>query len=101
MGYSWPGNVRELENAIEHAIVLGLTEEILAEDLPSIILEEQSAKLAGAKYHDVLNQSKKDLLVTALREAKGSYPEAARTLGIHPKYLHRLARNLNLKSDPL
>ncbi|MGF7180154.1 sigma 54-interacting transcriptional regulator [Tunturiibacter psychrotolerans] len=101
MGYSWPGNVRELENAIEHAIVLGLTEEILAEDLPTIILEEQSAKLAGAKYHDVLNQSKKELLATALRDAKGSYPEAARTLGIHPKYLHRLARNLNLKSDPL
>jgi len=25
MKYSWPGNVRELENAIEHAIVLGLT----------------------------------------------------------------------------
>jgi transcriptional regulator with GAF, ATPase, and Fis domain len=101
MGYTWPGNVRELENAIEHAIVLGLTEEILAEDLPTIILEEQSAKLVGARYHDVLNQSKKDLLATALRDAKGSYPEAARTLGIHPKYLHRLARNLNLKSDPL
>src|SRR5207244_2277560 len=29
MQYSWPGNVRELENAIEHAIVMGLTEEIL------------------------------------------------------------------------
>ena len=99
MGYSWPGNVRELENAIEHAIVLGLTDEILAEDLPNVILEEQSSKLAGAKYHDVLNQSKKDLLVNALREAKGNYPEAARSLGIHPKYLHRLARNLNLKSD--
>ena len=34
MQYSWPGNVRELENAIEHAIVLGLTDEILPEDLP-------------------------------------------------------------------
>ena len=42
MGYSWPGNVRELENAIEHAIVLGLTEEILPEDLPNGLLEEQS-----------------------------------------------------------
>ncbi len=59
MSYSWPGNIRELENAIEHAIVLGLTEEILPEDLPNGILEEQSAELAGAKYHDVLNQSKK------------------------------------------
>jgi two-component system, NtrC family, response regulator HydG len=100
LGYSWPGNVRELENAIEHAIVLGLTEEILAEDLPNVILEQQSAKLVGAKYHDVLNESKKELILNALRDSKGSYPEAARTLGIHPKYLHRLARNLNLKSDP-
>jgi two-component system, NtrC family, response regulator HydG len=99
MGYSWPGNVRELENAIEHAIVLGLTEEILREDLPTGILEEQSAKLEGARYHGVLNQSKKDLILSALQESKGSYPEAARLLGIHPKYLHRLARNLNLKSD--
>jgi two-component system, NtrC family, response regulator HydG len=100
MGYSWPGNVRELENAIEHAIVLGLTEEILREDLPSGILEEQSAKLEGARYHDVLNHSKKEVIISALQESKGSYPEAARLLGIHPKYLHRLARNLNLKSGP-
>jgi transcriptional regulator with GAF, ATPase, and Fis domain len=100
MGYSWPGNVRELENAIEHAIVLGLTEEILREDLPTGILEEQSAKLEGARYHDVLNQSKKELILATLQEAKGSYPEAARLLGVHPKYLHRLARNLNLKSGP-
>jgi transcriptional regulator with GAF, ATPase, and Fis domain len=101
MGYSWPGNVRELENAIEHAIVLGLTEEILPEDLPNGILEEQSAGLAGARYHDTLNQSKKELILSALREAQGSYPDAARILGVHPKYLHRLARNLNLKSDPI
>jgi transcriptional regulator with GAF, ATPase, and Fis domain len=101
LGYSWPGNVRELENAIEHAIVLGLTEEILPEDLPEGVLEEQSAGLAGARYYDTLNQSKKELILSALREAKGSYPEAARILGVHPKYLHRLARNLNLKSDPV
>jgi Nif-specific regulatory protein len=99
LNYSWPGNVRELENAIEHAIVLGLTEEILPEDLPNGILEEQSAELTDARYHDVLNQSKKEMIANALREAKGSYPEAARLLGIHPKYLHRLARNLGLKSE--
>jgi transcriptional regulator with GAF, ATPase, and Fis domain len=98
MNYSWPGNVRELENAIEHAIVLGLTEEILPEDLPTAILEEQSGAVEGARYHAVLNHAKKDLILTALREASGSYPEAARLLGIHPKYLHRLVRNLNLKS---
>ena len=36
--YSWPGNVRELENAIEHAIVMGLTEEILPDDLARCVV---------------------------------------------------------------
>jgi len=97
MNYSWPGNVRELENAIEHAIVLGLTEEILPEDFPTAILEEQSTDVAGAPYHAALNQTKKEIILTALREAGGNYPQAARSLGIHQKYLHRLARNLGVK----
>jgi transcriptional regulator with GAF, ATPase, and Fis domain len=96
--YSWPGNVRELENAIEHAIVMGLTDEILPEDLPDALLEEQSSALAG-RYHDTLNQTKKQLVLTALDEAKGSPVDAARLLGIHPKYLHRLIRNLKLKPE--
>jgi transcriptional regulator with GAF, ATPase, and Fis domain len=99
MQYSWPGNVRELENAIEHAIVLGLTGEILPEDLPAALLEEQSPGLDAARYHNTLNQTKKQLVLTALDEANGSPVEAARILGIHSKYLHRLIRNLNLKSD--
>ena len=97
--YSWPGNVRELENAVEHAIVLGLTDEILPEDLPNVILEEQSAGVAGARYHEVLNETKKRLVLSSLREANGSVSAAAKLLGIHPKYLHRLVRNLNLKSE--
>jgi transcriptional regulator with GAF, ATPase, and Fis domain len=99
MKYSWPGNIRELENAIEHAIVLGMTEEILPDDLPTAVLEEQVAELEGARYYTVLNKAKKELVLSALEEAGGSYPEAARLLGVHPKYLHRLARNLDLKSD--
>jgi DNA-binding NtrC family response regulator len=99
MGYSWPGNVRELENAIEHAIVLGITDEILPEDLPDGLLEERAAGATGARYHDVLKEARKELIRTSLGEAKGSVPEAARLLGVHPKYLHRLVRNLNLKSE--
>ena len=97
--YSWPGNVRELENAIEHAIVMGLTDEILLEDLPNSLLEEQSPELAVARYHNTLNETKKQLVLAALDETNGSPVEAARLLGIHPKYLHRLIRNLNLKSE--
>jgi transcriptional regulator with GAF, ATPase, and Fis domain len=99
MQYSWPGNIRELENAIERAIVLGLTDEILPEDLPEALLQEQSSEMTAALYHNTLNQTKKQLVVTAMDDAKGNHIEAARLLGIHPKYLHRLIKNLNLKAD--
>ena len=98
MQYSWPGNIRELENAMEHAIVLGLTDEILPEDLPETMLEERSSEVA-ALYHNTLHHAKKQLVITAMEDAKGNHIEAARLLGIHPKYLHRLIKNLNLKSD--
>ncbi len=53
LSYDWPGNVRELENAIERAIVLGTTEQILLEDLPESILEsEPPATAPGTKYHE-------------------------------------------------
>ena len=99
MQYSWPGNVRELENAIEHAIVPGLTDEILPEDLPEAMLEEQSSVVAAALYHNTLNQTKKQLVITAMDDAKGKHVDAARSLGIHPKHLHRLIKNLNLKFE--
>lgn len=35
LNYDWPGNVRELQNAIERAIVLGLTDLVLPDDLPA------------------------------------------------------------------
>jgi len=44
-----------------------------------------------------LNEKKKELIRTALLETKGHFPEAAHLLGLHPKYLHRLVRNLRLK----
>ncbi len=99
MTYSWPGNVRELENAIEHAIVLGLNDEIVVEDLPDALLETRSAQRDSVKYHDRLNQLKKQMIVDALNQTKGNYTEAAKLLGLHPNYLHRLIRNLNLKPE--
>jgi Nif-specific regulatory protein len=100
MNYDWPGNVRELENAIERALVLSSAETILPEDLPESVLERATpAGMSSAKYHSALKDVKKKLIVDALEEAKGSYTEAARALGLHPNYLHRLIRNLDLRSE--
>jgi transcriptional regulator with GAF, ATPase, and Fis domain len=35
----------------------------------------------------------------AVEQAKNNHAEAARLLGIHPNYLQRLIRNLNLKDQ--
>jgi DNA-binding NtrC family response regulator len=99
MSYSWPGNVRELENAIEHAMVLGLTDEILPDDLPAALLEVQPVERSAVKYHDRINQLKKQLIIDAVAQAKENYTEAANLLGLHPNYLHRLIRNLDIKGE--
>ncbi len=99
LNYDWPGNVRELENAIEHAIVLGASDEIRPEDLPEALLEQQTAKPLGTRYHAAISELKKRLIRDAVAEAKGSYTEAAKALGVHPNYLHRLIRNLEMKDE--
>jgi len=96
----WPGNVRELENAIERALVLGLADVIRPEDLPESVLEKDVPPGIGeAKYHIAIKQLKKHLILSALEDAKGNYTEAARILGVHANYLHRLIRNLNLRDS--
>jgi Nif-specific regulatory protein len=95
MHYDWPGNIRELENALERAVVLGASEWVLPEDLPEELVETERA--AGTYYHETVKDSKKDLILKTVRQTAGNYTEAARLLGIHPNYLHRLIRNLNLK----
>jgi two-component system response regulator HydG len=101
MAYEWPGNVRELENAVEQAVVLGQDLLILSDDLPDAVAEAgSSATAVGASrhFHTAIRQAKKDLIVGAVQETGGNYSAAARLLGLHPNYLHRLVRNLQLKS---
>jgi transcriptional regulator with GAF, ATPase, and Fis domain len=93
--HDWPGNVRELENIIEQALALGSDEWIVAADLPATFGERTSASL---HYHDRMEQTKRDLIVGAFERAGHSHADAARLLGVHPNYLHRLLRNLDLRA---
>ena len=99
--YEWPGNVRELENAIERAIVMGTTQDILPEDLPEAILEAKALEISasGTGYHESVTERKKLLIIEAVKKSQGSFTAAAKLLGLHPNYLHRLVRNLNLKDQ--
>jgi transcriptional regulator with GAF, ATPase, and Fis domain len=97
--YDWPGNIRELENAMERAVVVGSSELLEAEDLPETVLESAPEESnTPAKYHGAIRNLKKQLIVNALEQSNGSITEAAKHLGVHANYLHRLIRNLELRT---
>jgi DNA-binding NtrC family response regulator len=51
------------------------------------------------KYHEAVTHTKRQIILDAVTQAKGNYTEAAKLLGVHPNYLHRLIRNLNLREQ--
>ncbi len=98
--YDWPGNVRELANAVERALVLCPEEIIRPEDLPEELSEARSSEaLQTGGYHDVLRETKRKVILAAVEKTGGNITEAAKALDLHPNYLHRLIRNLKLRSE--
>ena len=96
--HQWPGNVRELENAMERAVVLGVSDWVLPEDLPESLLEG-APQTFGARYHSSVGQAKREAILDAYVQGNGDYKQAAKVLGLHPNYLLRLVRNLNLRDE--
>ncbi len=98
--YDWPGNVRELENAVERALVMGASDMLQLEDLPESLLEQTSpAGMHAGKYHASVKELKKQLIIDAVTQTRGNYVDAAKILGVHPNYLHRLIKHLDLKNQ--
>jgi transcriptional regulator with GAF, ATPase, and Fis domain len=96
--YEWPGNVRELGNAIERAVVLGSDDEIQISDLPETIWENAPIASGAVSYHAALREAKWKIVTQALELSGGNYTEAARRLGVHVTYLHRLMKGLKVKA---
>ncbi len=95
--YAWPGNVRELENAIERAVVLGSSDTILAEDLPEQIREARPAEVSATLYEEAVEAAKRQVVLKAFDQANYDHETAAKLLGLHPNYLHKLIRTMDLK----
>jgi Nif-specific regulatory protein len=96
--HDWPGNVRELANAVERAVILGAGEAIAPEDLPDSVVESAlGAGSAPGTFQERVHRAKVEAIVEAVEASGGNLTEAARRLGLHPNYLHRLIRNLNVR----
>lgn len=83
MSYHWPGNVRELENCVERAVLLSIDGVIHSHHLPPSLqsAESTNTRLAGT-LPEALDNIERELLLDALKSAKGNMAKAARLLGI-------------------
>jgi Nif-specific regulatory protein len=81
MSYHWPGNVRELENCIERAALVCEGGVIHAHHLPpSLQTAEVSGTLPRQSLKEALGAYEKDLILDALKSARGNRAKAARLL---------------------
>jgi Nif-specific regulatory protein len=88
MAYHWPGNVRELENTIERAVLLSDEGVIHGRNLPPTL---QTAEASGTGPHggllDAVSAFERDMILDALKSARGNRAEAARILGISERLM--------------
>jgi transcriptional regulator with GAF, ATPase, and Fis domain len=100
----WMGNVRELENAIERAVILAQSDMITTDDLPDLIANRVRSGMNGNADSDdktfraSVRAAKKKIIQDALNEAGGHITKAAELLAMHPNNLHRLIKELALRS---
>src|SRR6187399_128896 len=85
----WPGNVRELENAIERAVLVCKTGEIVPHDLPESIREEGApAQEFTIPPHRSLAEIEKMAIVQTLQRTNWNKQEAAQILGLYRPTLY-------------
>jgi transcriptional regulator with GAF, ATPase, and Fis domain len=87
LAYSWPGNVRELRNAIERAIILCEGGLITAEHLPTP-RPGNGKNIESPAHSQSLGDVERNLVESALREARNNKALAARRLGISRSQLY-------------
>jgi Nif-specific regulatory protein len=81
MSYHWPGNVRELENCIERAVLVCEGGVIHAHHLPPTLqTAEGSGTVARLTLEAAVESFEKDILLDALKTARGNRAKAARLL---------------------
>jgi len=83
MSYHWPGNVRELENCIERAVLLTNDDVVHGHHLPPTLqtAEASNTPMKGT-LEECLERVEREMIVEALKVAKGNKARAARELGI-------------------
>lgn len=109
--YSWPGNVREMRHVLERGCILCDGSNLLVEHLPEDIVQKwetkESAVCRDNSIHtsdslsnaEVSIDNERQILIDAIRRARGNKSEAARILSIDRSTLYRKMKRLEITSD--
>lgn len=88
MSYHWPGNIRELQNCIERAVLLSTDGVIHGHHLPpSLQTAEESNTPPQGKLKASMAALEHEMIVDALKSARGNSARAARFLGISERLM--------------
>ena len=98
IAYRWPGNVRELENAVEHAVVVCKTSEIIPANLPGTVKNGIPAPGAGGNtVPGSLEESEKNHIARILRQNGWNISQSAKELGIDRATLYSKIKKYQIK----
>ncbi len=104
--YEWPGNVRELENLVERCIVLGETDQLTIDCIPSQICHSNKAHCgelseipSGFNLEDWLEGVERRALLKALEQSDGVRTKAAELLGISFRSIRYRLDKLGIDSE--
>jgi DNA-binding NtrC family response regulator len=92
MLYEWPGNVRELENALERAVVVGKTREIVPRDLPIFRPHDLQSDIG-----DSLREIEKEHITKVLDNNGWNITRSSRLLGIDRSTLYNKIRRYHIR----
>ncbi|NPV90214.1 MAG: sigma 54-interacting transcriptional regulator [Firmicutes bacterium] len=104
--YSWPGNIRELENLLEQAINWSEDPYLDLSRVLSIPAKKGAVpRIPGTRhcaadrmnYHDLLEETEKNLIIDALNQSNGNKAKAARILNIQRSVLYKKLERLKLE----
>ncbi len=96
----WHGNVRELENAIERAVLVSRADEILPEDLPDGIRDEElSPQEFSIPPNCTLAEIEKMAILQTLQRTNWNKQETAHILGLYRPTLYSKMKKYEIKDE--
>lgn len=98
--YRWPGNVRELQNVVERAVLLGKTDMVRFEDLPSALHAGATAQIApvgNRTLKQALEAPERQIILEVLEKFHWNRNLTADALGVNRTTLYKKMKRLGLE----